>query len=146
MAGYKSKLGKPDAKGNFRWDLGKHATGKPQRFYLGQSPELAGTRMERLEALWEEIESQAEVPAAAVWTDGTLQIAKAIARGENSVRLSPPLPFDGSELDYRTCVHFVDLHARRFPLISVVPADVEAYRKGQEIVLGMQRDVVRVGQ
>lgn len=146
MAGYKSKLGKPDAKGNFRRDLGKHATGKPQRFYLGQSPELAGTRMERLEALWEAIESQAEVPAAAVWTDGTLQIAKAIARGENSVRLSPPLPLDGSELDYRTYVHFVDLHARRFPLISVVPADVEAYRKGQEIVLGMQRDVVRVGQ
>lgn len=146
MAVYKSKLGKPDAKGNFKRDLGKHVTGKPQRFYLGQIPEQAEQRMERLEMLWAAIEANAESPAVAFWTDATIQIGKSIARGENSVRLSAPLPLNGSNDDYRTYVHFVDLHARRFTLISILPADVEAYRQGQEIILGVKRDVVRMGQ
>lgn len=146
MAVYKSKLGKPDAKGNFKRDLGKHVTGKPQRFYLGQIPEQAGQRMERLETLWAAIEANAESPAVAFWTDGTIQIGKAIARGDNSVRLSPPLPLSRGDYDYRTYVQFVDLHARRFTLIPILPADVEAYRQGQEIILGVKRDVVRMGQ
>jgi hypothetical protein len=105
VAVYKSKLGKPDAKGNFKRDLGKLVTGKPHRFYLGQNPELAEQRMERLEALWAAIESQAEGGSpSAFWTDATLQIGKAMSKGENLVRLSPPLPLNGSDSDYRTYV------------------------------------------
>jgi len=145
MAAYKSKLGKPDGKGNFKRDLGKKANGKPHRFYLGKDREQAEQRMERLESLWASIEANAEAPEAAIWTDATIQIGMAIGRGENSVRLNPPLPMTSDE-DFRTYVYHVDLIARRFPLISVLPGDVEAYRRGQEIILGLKRGVVEVGQ
>ena len=144
--GLQEQAGETDAKGNFKRDLGKQVNGKPLRFYLGQNPEQAEQRMERLESLWSVIEAHAESPAAALWTDGTTQIGKAIARGENSVRLSAPLPLNGSVDDFRTYVHFVDLHARRFTLIPILPADVEAYRQGQVIILGLKREVVRKGQ
>ncbi len=146
MATYKSKLGKPDSKGNFKRDLGKHVEGKPQRFYLGQNPANAVERMERLELLWAAIEAQTVAPAEASWTLGTLQVGKAIARGENSVRLTPPTPLNGSELDYRSYVYYVDRFARTYALISILPADVPAYRKGQEIILGLRRELVETGQ
>lgn len=49
MPSYKSKLGKPDSKGNFKRDLGKQINRKPFRFYLGQDPEQAEQRIARLE-------------------------------------------------------------------------------------------------
>ena len=42
MPSYKSKLEKPDAKGNYKRDLGKQINRKSYRFYLGQDPEQAG--------------------------------------------------------------------------------------------------------
>ncbi len=134
MAAYKTKLGKPDSKGNYKRDLGKKVNGKPHRFYLGKDPDQAEERQGRLESLWASIEAQAESPEAAFWTDATIQIGMAIGRGENSVRLAPPLPLTGDE-DLRAYVHYVDLIARRFPLISTLPADVDGYRRGQEVIL-----------
>ncbi len=145
MAAYKTKLGKPDSKGNYKRDLGKKVNGKPHRFYLGKDPDQAEERQGRLESLWASIEAQAESPEAAFWTDATIQIGMAIGRGENSVRLAPPLPLTGDE-DLRAYVHYVDLIARRFPLISTLPADVDGYRRGQEVILGIKREIVQLGQ
>ena len=145
MAAYKSKLGKPDSKGNYKRDLGKKANGKPHRFYLGKDREQADQRMERLASLWAAIEANTDTPEAALWTHATIQIGIAVGQGENSVRLAPPLPLT-SEEDFRAYVHHVDLTARRFSLVSVLPDDVEGYRKGQEIILGIKRDVIRIGQ
>ena len=62
MPSYKSKLGKPDSKGNFKRDLGKQINRKPFRFYLGQDPEQAEQRIARLESLWALIEAQRGCP------------------------------------------------------------------------------------
>ena len=145
MAVYKSKLGKPDSKGNYKRDLGKKVDGKQHRFYLGKDAEQAEQRMLRLESLWASIESQAERPESAFWTDPTIQIGTAIGRGENSVRLAPPLPLFDDE-DYRAYVHHVDLVARRFPMISILPAEVDGYKRGQEIILGIKREIAQIGQ
>ena len=64
--GLQEQAGETDAKGNFKRDLGKQVNGKPLRFYLGQNPEQAEQRMERLESLWSVIEAHAESPAAAL--------------------------------------------------------------------------------
>ncbi len=145
MATNKSKLGKPDSKGNYKRDLGKKVSGSPHRFYLGKDPEQAEQRKQRLESVWASIEAQAESPEAAFWTDTSIQIGIAIGKGENSVRLAPPLPLTGDE-DFRAYVHHVDLMARRFAMISILPADVDGYRRGQEIILGIKREIAQVGQ
>ena len=145
MAAYKSKLGKPDSKGNFKRDLGKKVTGNPHRFYLGKDATQAEQRMLRLENLWAIIESQAESLDVAFWTENTIRIGSAIGRGENSVRLPPPLPLTSNE-DLRAYVHYVDTTARKFPLISVLPDDIDAYKSGQEVILGIKREIVQLGQ
>lgn len=113
MAVNKSKLGKPDSKGNYKRDLGKKVGGSPHRLYLGKDPEQAEQRKQRLESVWASIEAQAESPEVAFWTDASIHIGIAIGKGENSVRLAPPLPLTGDE-DFRAYVHHVDLMARRF--------------------------------
>ena len=145
MAVNKSKLGKPDSKGNYKRDLGKKVNGSPHRFYLGKDPEQAEQRKQRLERLWASIEAQAESPEAAFWTDASIQIGIAIGKGENSAQLAPPLPLTGDE-DFRAYVHHVDLMARRFTMISILPADVDGYKRGQEIILGIKREIAQVGQ
>lgn len=145
MATNKSKLGKPDKKGNYKRDLGKKVSGSPHRFYLGKDPDQAEQRKQRLESVWASIEAQAESPENAFWTDASIQIGIAIGKGENSVRLAPPLPLMGDE-DVRAYVHHVDLMARRFTMISILPADVEGYKRGQEIILGIKREIAQVGQ
>ena len=62
MTAYKTKLGKPDSKGNYKRDLGKKINGKPHRFYLGKDSAQALVRQERLESLWAIIEVQFETP------------------------------------------------------------------------------------
>ena len=145
MATNKSKLGKPDSKGNYKRDLGKKVSGSPHCFYLGKDPEQAEQRKQRLESVWASIEAQAESPEVAFWTDASIHIGITIGKGENSVRLAPPLPLPGDE-DFRAYIHHVDLMARRFTMISILPADVDGYRRDQEIIIGIKREIAQVGQ
>ena len=64
---------------NLGWKLTSEGQRVQPRFYLGKAPDEALRRNARLQELWGVIESEAESPQVALWTDTTLQIAKAVS-------------------------------------------------------------------
>ncbi|WP_020469503.1 helix-turn-helix domain-containing protein [Zavarzinella formosa] len=90
----------------------------PVTFYLGYEEPDARLRAARLELLWNYARDRFQG-----WEDGTLQIAKAIGKGDESVTMVPPKDFQDGE----ALVHWV----KRFPpedfarLITVVHPSIQ---------------------
>src|SRR5262249_5470360 len=99
------KLGKPDARGNYKRDLGwKVQDGQyvQHRFYVVKDRTTAMRRVERLEHLWDALEAawneqrQSGVRSPLhlgderpVWNTFTLVVAMAVARGDAEVEIDP---------------------------------------------------------
>lgn len=81
----------------FYREIGERAGGKPPRIYLGDDERTARGNVVRLEGLWEGVEArwsdlQAEGMADTdrpTWDEVTLQLAKAVGRGEFKVTVQP---------------------------------------------------------
>ena len=92
------KLGKPDARGNYKRDLGwKVQDGQyvQHRFYVGKDRDTASRRVERLERLWDALEAAWKEQRRSgigsplhlgderpVWNPFTLAVAMAVAGGD----------------------------------------------------------------
>jgi hypothetical protein len=102
------------ASGQFIRKLG---TGKDQKpFYLGKDHRSAAVRVARLEAVWELVKPTG-------WTEATLTIAKAVARGDERVKLPPPPP---EATDGEALVDWSTAHAERYAtIIKVLPHDAD---------------------
>src|SRR5262245_8836197 len=99
------KLGKPDARGNYKRDLGWKSQGGQyvqHRFYVGKDRATAVLRVERLERLWDAIEAAWNERRRSgigcplrlgderpVWNTFTLAVAMAVARGDAEVEINP---------------------------------------------------------
>ena len=99
------KLGKPDARGNYKRDLGWKVQGGQyvqHRFYVGKDRASAMLRIERLDRLWDAIEAawkerrQSGIASPLhlgderpVWNHFTLVVAMAVARGDAEVKIDP---------------------------------------------------------
>ena len=145
---YKIKELSTDTRGNFVRNLGWKLIGSgrsQQRFYLGKDVDEASRRNARLQELWAVIAHEAETPQAALWSDTTLQIGKAVSNGETVCHLAPPLSINDDE-DCRAYAYLVDQYARKYRMIAVLPADTEAYQRGKGITDEKKREVVRIGR
>lgn len=137
---YKTKLGKPDSKGNFKRDLGRWIDGRQPRFYLGKDPQQAERRKARLEQVWEIIEATNDDPC---WNQWTYRIALAIAAGESSVTL-PMLPPFRTDLEYST---LLDMYIQGFgKVITILPEDADAYRRGKGIETEKRREFISLSK
>ncbi len=99
------KLGKPDARGNYKRDLGWKVHGGQyvqHRFYVGKDRAAAMLRVERLDRLWDAIETAWKEQRRSgvgsplhlgderpVWNLFTLAVAMAVARGDAEVEIDP---------------------------------------------------------
>lgn len=104
---------KADAKGHFYRNLGWHPNRSETKltqpkFLLGRDESSARERLVRLEKLWSLVEQQYATEyrdGKAVWDVVTLEIGRAIARGEHTFKLERPYEFhprtfgDESSLD-----------------------------------------------
>lgn len=148
MAHKIKELGK-DSRGNrtrnLGWKLTANGDRSQHRFYLGKDADEASCRNIRLQDLWAIIESEAESPQTALWNDTTLQIGMAIAAGQTTCHLAPPLPLVGDE-DFRAYIYLVDQYAKKYRMIAVLPADTEAYQRGKGITDERTQEIVRIGR
>lgn len=69
----------------------------------------------------------------------------AIAGGEVVCRLAAPLPPRDVD-DFRAYAALVDKYAKKYRMIAVLPADVEAYQNGKGISEERKREVVQIGR
>jgi hypothetical protein len=89
---------KPDGDGIYYRELGWKPAKEPgkyrqHKFYLGSDRTEAQLRYLRLDQVWAATEkrwTKEQEPGRALWDETTLQIAKAISRGESSCRLDLP--------------------------------------------------------
>ena len=138
-----------DARGNYvrnlGWKLTETGGRAQQRFYLGKDSEEARRRNALLQELWAVIEAEAESPKTALWTATTLQIGIAIAGGEAVCHLASPLPLANEE-DFRAYAYLVEKYSKKYRMIAILPADVQAYQQGKGITEERKREVVRIGR
>ncbi len=122
-----------DSAQQFYREIGKRENGKPYRFYLGSDPKQATASTARLEALWEGVErrwqqwSLADVANTPFpcWDDVTLQLGKAIGKGEYTVQL------EVDEGQQETAALVTELR-RYFPMIQVTVTDEASLQQGME--------------
>lgn len=136
MPSYKVEL-RTDQKGVWCRSLGRkvgeNGKTKPHLFRFGRERAVAQDRLARLSDLWNQIESEAKTPEAALWSIFTLEMGKAIAKGETVYRMPFPHVAEPSDEDYRAYAYLVDTHASSYRMIAVLPDDTEAYRRGKEV-------------
>jgi hypothetical protein len=94
-----------DDRGHFYVNLGyaKEGSRSQPKFNLGTDARDATIRLARLEAVWEAVKAD----GIAFWTATELAIARAVGRGDESVRLPPPPPdFASGE----SLIHWTNRH------------------------------------
>lgn len=127
----------------FYREIGKRHDGRPFRFYLGSDHRKAAANTARLEALWEAVErrwqefKQAEVADTPFpcWDDVTLQLGKAIGKGEYTVLL------DLDEGPQEVAALVTELR-RHFPMIQVTVANEPRLQQGMEDMKEMGQELV----
>jgi len=124
----KQKMARDD-RGFVRY-IGKDPQGKQVKFRLGDNQDKATLAKVKLEALWQRVSKEADR-----WDELTLTIAKAIARGANTVSL-PPNTTD--PMAYLNWIHRLD--DRFGDLIQVLPDQPDLYRAGADKMYRARRE------
>ncbi len=136
---------KPDGRGRYQRMVGwREETGEriPQPFYLGSDLEQAKYRYHRVKELWTHLARlRGEEPVLTdlggeplherreySWDDQGLWIARELAAGK--VRFVLPRHQEAHESTY---FHSLYELARKYPMVSFVPEDGEAYEQGQAL-------------
>jgi hypothetical protein len=133
MAMRRKKLWKPDADGYYSRQLGwkLSPTGKrvQHTFRLGTEQRDAELRELKLRTLWERVERGC-APAAALWSDTTLELGKAIARGD-AFALLPKL---AGEPEEAYALRVRRAHQEQ-TAIRACPADEAAFAPGSGVAM-----------
>jgi len=126
---------RPDAKDRYYREIGWKPNGSgtkliQHRFYLGKDRHEAEIRIRLLEKLWKSIEAQ-NGNGKSSWNERTLDIAKAIARGDTSYAVPRNAEWDG-DID-GLYAHQVRTLARTFAaVITIVPEDTDGFENGRQ--------------
>jgi integrase len=130
----------------FYREIGKREDGKPVRFYLGAVEKLATANVARLEALWKSVESRweqrylddpHEASPFPCWDAVTIQLGKAIGKGEYTIQLE----FDDDPDDLETARRIAEMRLY-FPMIQVTVADEDSLQQGMEAMQEMAPQLV----
>jgi len=129
MAARSGRLAKPDKQGHYARQLGwkMNSSGKrvQHKFRLGRDRQQAERRDDRLRQLWETIERETTT-GDALWNDVTLEIAKQIAKGSDTICLAP-LTDDESASRYADRLQRTQ---NEFSFLRFVPSDEPRYTAG----------------
>jgi len=123
-----------DSASQFYREIGKRLNGKPPRIYLGADEKQATANVARLEGLWHGIETRwhdlakEELTATPFpcWDDLTLSLARAIGKGEWTVKLEPPE--DGPQ-EIASWLASLRVY---FPMIQVEIEDTKTLAEGNQ--------------
>jgi hypothetical protein len=142
MAPRNGRLSKPDSQGHYSrqlgWKLNDKGARVQHKFRLGADRREAERRDDRLRQLWEQIDSHAP-PGKAVWDDVTLEIARQLAKGANSIALGP-VSEDESPKDYAQRLQRIQ---NRFRFLRFVASDEQRHAAGVgEAAIDMRQIVV----
>lgn len=118
-----------DERGFVRY-LGSHS-GKQFKFRLGDDEQTALLAKAKLEALWQRVSKESDH-----WDELTLTIAKAIAKGQNTVTLPPPEGI-ADPVGYTNWIH--GLNSKFDDLIQVLPEDTQRWQAGADKLKNVQR-------
>lgn len=122
------KLG---ANGLYSRQIGYLPGGGQPKFYLGGDQRAAQTRNDLLERLWAVVRArQLDLNEDPAWDAVTLDIARAVARGEGAYPLRPNPEFPPGEAQAHWFARYADLVAG---VIRVVPANPEVVDDGLRV-------------
>ncbi len=116
----------------FYREIGKKPNGRPYRFYLGDDEKKAQANVARLEALWEAVEERWQEwrrddrtdDPFPCWDEVTLTLARAIGKGEWTVKVEPP------EDDPQVVAAWLASLHTYFPMIRADVEDKQAVEAG----------------
>ena len=115
---------------------------KQPRFYLGKNETEARQRSVQLDKVWDAVVSRWQrdhTTPRPVWDTTTLAIARAVSKGETTVRLELPPALKGNTAEEASSVSvlWLQLLQRDFPFILLTLADETTEAKGKEFWAGL---------
>jgi len=127
----------------FYREIGKNRDGKAPRFYLGDDEKRAMVNNARLEEMWDGVEerwhdfreAKLAVSPFPCWDSVTLQLAKAISKGEYKIEL------ECDEPPQEAAVFVGDLWTY-FPMIQVTIPDMGTLNEGNKIMTAAMQELV----
>lgn len=147
------KILSQDDRGRFQRDIGLEPNGnggyKAHRFKLGSDRQAAVVRSYQLEAVWKAIckrhEREPETPRP-VWDETTVEIGKAVARGDVVVKLPVPAWLEQDMPEAEAVVSWLhDLQAD-FPMVRLQIQDQARQEEGERFWADRAHDMTRRGQ
>jgi integrase len=127
-------------------EIGKREDGRPMRFYLGAVEKLAVANVARLEALWKGVEDRWEqwylddphgVFPFPCWDGVTIQLGKAVGKGEYTIQVE----FDDDHDDLELARRIAEMRMY-FPMIQVTVVDEDSLQQGMEYMREMAPQLV----
>ena len=140
----KNILAWSDSAQQFYREIGKRENGKAFRFYLGADPKQAAVSSARLEALWAGVEKRWQdfraegfaVEPFPCWDAVTIQLGKAIGKGEYTIELEYDEPAQEAALWLASLRYY-------FTMIQITIADKDKLLQGNQ---EMQQAVHRLAE
>lgn len=113
----------------FSTDIGVIEGQKSQpRFYLGTDEREAEARRNRLDELWQSVQTR----GGEHWSETTLAIAHAIRRGETTYAVPMPPTWKDSDRHHARYYDLVKLYAQSYKGITFIAEDADDFEKGRD--------------